>query len=93
MRTETALPAEAEEIPLGMSNFDHSVDEGFEEALRASGVYGRHAGWNFNGLVWFDAASKQFVEEVYVYGARYGSIAAPSLEKLMREVNDEYGWD
>ena len=44
-----------EEIELGMSNFDETVDDGFAEALRAhpAKVYGYHSAYNFSGKVWF----------------------------------------
>jgi hypothetical protein len=93
MQTDVMRPEGMEEIPLGMSNFYHSVDEGFEEALRAGGVFGRHAGWNFNGVVWFDADSQAFVEEVRVYCEVRGQFSAPTLRELMDEVNGKFGWD
>ena len=88
--TATAAMREAE---LGMSNFDHDVDDGFEQELRKSpaAVFGRHAGWNFNGRVWFDGES--FCEEVWVYGVIQGIVKSDSLKELMKEVNDTYGWD
>jgi hypothetical protein len=82
---------EAEEIDLGMSNFDHSIDDGFEEALKEKpkAVYGRHSGWNFNGLVYFEGG--MFFEQVWRYGAPVATISAPSLLELMEIVNSEYG--
>jgi len=81
------------EIELGMSNFDCEIEDGFEEALRKepNKVFGRHAGWNFNGLVHFDG--EQFVERVHVYGSMQEEIKADTLKDLMDEVNNEYGWD
>jgi len=80
-------------FPAGMSNFDHEIEDGFEEALRKepNKVYGSHAGWNFNGSVYFD--SEQFVEKVYVHGSIQGEIKANTLEDLMDKVNNEYGSD
>jgi hypothetical protein len=74
-----------------MSNFDHTIDPGFEEALRRGDCWGRHAGWNFNGQVWF--ADGMFYEEVWVYRVPQEVISAPTLEELMDAVNDEYGTD
>lgn len=76
----------------GMSNFDHSVDPGMEDDLRA-GMRGEHSAWNFHGVVWFDPDKGVFREEVKVYGAVRGTWSAPTLEELMHEVNDRFGWD
>jgi len=76
----------------GMSNFDHSVDEGFEDDLRA-GLRGTHSAWNFNGQVWYDPDEDVFKEEVWVYHQMVAVRSAPDLETLMRVVSDEFGWD
>ena len=76
----------------GMSNFDHKIDDGLEADLRA-GLKGRHAAWEFNGRVWFDARLGMFCEAVRRYHALRGVVAAPTLRELMAEVNDEYGWE
>ena len=84
-------PADAEEIELGMSNFDHTTDPGFEDALRAAPgkVWGRHSAWNFNGTVWFDG--KLFYEQVWRHHSHVTTMCAETLEQLMSDVNDEYG--
>jgi len=74
----------------GMSNCDHEIEEGFEQHLREGG-WGRHAGWNFNGLVWF--SEDAFHEQVWVYGAPVAVITEPTLTLLMESVSDEYGWE
>lgn len=81
------------EIDLGMSNFDGSIDNGFKDALLASPneVFGRHAGWNFNGRVYFDG--DQFCEDVWVYGSHVKTIKADSLSDLMEDVNSEFGYE
>lgn len=81
------------EIELGMSNFDCEIEEGFEEALRKepNKVFGRHAGWDFNGRVYFDG--KQFIEQVWTYGRIAGEVKADTLNGLMDEVNNAYGWE
>lgn len=75
----------------GMSNFDHTVDEGFEDALKAEKVYGRHSGWHFNGEVWWDGT--EFRERVWVHRMVMKTVAASSLKELMALVNDEFGWE
>ena len=83
----------AEEIVLGMTNFDHTIDDGFAEALQAqpNRVFGRHSGWNFNGMVWWNGT--QFVEAVFQYHVLEKVLTAPTLEELMIVVSEEYGWE
>lgn len=80
-----------EDTGLGMSNFDHEIDDGLETALcaRPNEVHGTHAAWNFCGYVWFDG--KQFCEEVWRFNAPVEVIKADTLKDLMSEVNDQYG--
>lgn len=82
-------PEHYTEISLGMTNFDHSIDDGFAEALQSGDVYGRHAGWEFNGIVWWDGT--QFRERVSRYGVPREVFSAPTLEELMRVVNATWG--
>ncbi|WP_327066810.1 hypothetical protein [Kitasatospora sp. NBC_01302] len=85
------VPDGLNEIDLGMSNFDHSIDPGFEDRLRNESVWGRHAAWNFNGRVWF--ADGEFHEEVWRYGQPVASFSEATLTELMETVSDEYGWE
>jgi hypothetical protein len=82
-----------DEIDLGMSNFDHTIDKGFESALREqpNKVFGRHSAWNFNGKVWFDG--KMFREEVWVHRVPQETVVEPTLSQLMEEVNSQYGYE
>ena len=75
-----------------MTNFDHSIDDGLEDDLRA-GQVGEHAAWNFYGQVWFDPDAGLFYELVRRFHSPIALHAAPSLQDLMHEVNDEHGWD
>jgi hypothetical protein len=80
-----------EEIPMGMSNCDGRIDPGLDKALRArpGQVYGRHAGWNFNGLVWFE--SGLFHEQVWCNKVPQKELSARTLRQLMDAVNGEFG--
>lgn len=84
---------EMEELEMGMSNYDHTIDQGFAEALqcRPGKVFGCYAGWNFNGIVWFLDGS--FWVEVWVYKSPQEIIEAESLDELMQIVCDKYGRD
>jgi hypothetical protein len=83
------LPDDFEEIELGMSNFDHTIDEGFAEKLKSGKYFGRHAAWDFNGLVYW--LKGKFHTDVWVYGSYQESFSADSLEELMELANEEYG--
>ena len=85
-------PATLPYSDLEMTNFNHSIDDRLEEALRA-GQCGTHAAWNFNGLIWFDPADGLFWERVSCYHVPVAVVSAPSLRELMEKVNDNYGWD
>jgi len=80
-----------EKTPLGMSNYDHEIDEEFEAVLRQNQnkIFGRHSAWNFNALVWFDG--KVFQSEVWQYHEVVGYCSAASLKELMNIHNDAYG--
>ena len=86
----TMVPETFEEIDLGMSNFDHEIDNGFEEALVGKQHSGRHAGWNFNGVVYHKDG--QFHEDVWEYGEFIETISTNTLKELMESVNDKYEW-
>jgi hypothetical protein len=89
----TLDPLDMREIAYAMSNFDYEVDDGMAEALmnEPGQVFGRHAGWNFNGRVYFHDG--MFHEQVWVYGSPLETISADTLEDLMKKVNQEYGAD
>lgn len=81
------------EIGTGMSNYDHTIEPGFAEKLQAqpNKVFGLHAGWDFNGRVWWDG--ELFWEEVWHYHMPQQKFSAPTLHELMEVVNKEWGWD
>jgi hypothetical protein len=78
-----------EDTDLGMTNFDHSIDEGLEEELRTGKKYGTHTAWNFCGYVWFQ--DEKFHEEVWHYNEYQETYSADSLRELMEDVNMEWG--
>lgn len=85
------VPEGYREIKLGMTNFDHTIDAGFEERLRNEPVWGRHAAMNFNGRVWFEA--DMFHEQVWRYGIPRAYFAAATLSGLMETASAAYGWE
>ena len=90
-QTIRAVPDGFAEIDHGMTNFDHAVDDGFEERLRNEPVWGRHAAWNFNGRVWFEDGV--FHEQVWRCQQPRAYFSAPTLAGLMEMVCDAYGWE
>lgn len=91
--TETikAVPELFEEIDLGVTNLDRSIDEGLEQRLRAEPVWGRHAARGFNGRVWFEDGL--FHEQVWIYGTPVAYYSAPTLVELAETVSDHHGWE
>ena len=87
------VTGEMEDIGPGMTNFDHSIVDGVEDALRARAneVYARYAARNFCARVWFD--NSDFVAEVWTYGSPRCLFRADSLKDLMETVSDEFGYD
>ena len=80
------------EIPLGMSNYNFSIDEGFSEALKNGGkVFGRHAAWNFNALIYFQDGL--FYSDIWRYRIYMETLFAPTLRELMELNNEKYGYD
>jgi len=75
-------------IELGMSNCDHSIDEGLEEALEEGGLC-QYSGWNFCGYVWFEDG--QYTCQVWCHKSPMEEISADTLEELMENVSSEYG--
>ena len=74
-----------------MSNFDHTIDEGLEEVLRANPArkYAQHSAWDFCGYVWFE--NGKFFEQVWRYKAPIDELEANDLKELMLETNLLYG--
>lgn len=85
------VPEGYSEISIGMTNFDHTIADGFEDRLRSERVWGRHAAAEFNGRVWFEDGV--FHEQVWRYHEPCAHFAEPSLTGLMTTVNDAYEWE
>ena len=47
---------EMRRLGVGMSNYDHRIEDWLEPALRAepNGAYAQYTGWDFHARVWFD---------------------------------------
>jgi len=76
---------------LGMSNFDHSIDDGLEESLQTNKQVAQYSGWNFCGYVYWDKEEKKFICEVWQNNEWIDTIKANNLEEIMEEVFGQYG--
>ena len=76
---------------LGMSNFDHSIDEGLEKALQKGKCYAQYAGWNFCGEVYWGKKEQIYICEVSRYNIWVDTIQADTLEEIMEKVSEKYG--
>ena len=85
------VPETYEEVDFEMSNFDGVIDNGFEDAIVGKETFGTHSAWNFNGVVY--CRDGKFYEDVWRYCSFVETIFADTLEDLMNEVNDKFGWD
>jgi hypothetical protein len=74
-----------------MSNCDHTIEPDAEKRLKSGKVYGRHAAWDFNALVWWEDG--EFHSQVYRYHEPVGEYSAPTLQELMEKANENHGWD
>lgn len=91
MRGQVGKPYVWPTSPPGMSNMDHSIDDGLEEYLKGGGKGAQHFGLHFCGNLFYQDGL--FVEEVYRFHALVGTLKAGSLQILMQIVNDEFGWE
>lgn len=78
------------ELDTVMSNFDHQIDLTIGEQLKKGGCFSRYAGWNFSGIVWWDAETNEYVCEVWRYHVPV-ALYRGTLENIMYDVSSEYG--
>ena len=84
--TEEKRPTE---LDIGMSNFDHSIDEGLDAALRKEKNYAHHGAWDFSVYVWFEDG--RFHEDIWRYRSHIYTLTADSLVELLELVIERYG--
>lgn len=75
------------------SNFDRIIDEELVEKLKQNPLTmcASYPGWNFYGEIHYDG--ENFLCRVMVYGRDAGVYRQPSVDQLMEEVSDEWGYD
>lgn len=74
-----------------MSNFDQQVKPEVEAQLRQGGCYSNHTAWEFCGNVWLEQG--EWHEQVFRFHQPVGTYSADTLQELMREVNNNHGWE
>ncbi len=88
-REMATIPDGLEKWGTVMSNFDHEVNPGAEEALRTSKYWGSYPARNFWAGVWF--ADGEFHAEIHQYHVHIATISADMLEGLMEEASARWG--
>ncbi len=76
-----------------MSNFGHKIDYEVAELLKDGKHYSQYAGWNFCGWVYYDVLEKLFICEVWVYHTLREILKYRTLELIMKNVCENYGYD
>lgn len=74
-----------------MSNFNHRIEKETAEAIKGKKLFSRYAGWNFNGLVWWQ--DDQWHCAVFCYGAYIETASENTLEEIMKTVSDKFGYE
>ena len=74
-----------------MSNFDRVIDKETEQAIKGNELFSRYAGWDFNGKVWWQ--DNKWLCEVWCYGSWRETFVCDTLEVIMTEVSDNYGYE
>lgn len=74
-----------------MSSFDRAINKDIADAIMDKPFFSRYAGWDFNGKVW--GVEGVWYCDVWAYGVCRETVRADTLEKIMEDVSDKYGWD
>jgi len=86
-----AVPKNLENIGTTMSNFDHKIDHGTEDRLKAGGTYCGYAAWDFFAFVWWD--DPKFKAMIKQYQVHIDTIEADTLQEIMNIASRRYGFD
>lgn len=73
-----------------MSNFDHKIEKDIEGKLREGNYYAGYSAWDFHGNVIFK--EDKFICEIRRYGCLVDIIEEETLEEIMQEASDKWGW-
>ena len=74
-----------------MSNYDNEIVSETLEAIKGQELFSRYSGWDFNGKVWWQ--NDRWHCEVWCYGSWKETFTCHTLENIMMEVSDVYGYE
>ena len=74
-----------------MLNFDRAVVEETAIAIKGEELFSRYAGWNFNGMVWWQ--DEKWHCEVWQYRSYMETVSEDTLDEIMITVSDKYGYE
>ena len=74
-----------------MSNFEHIVISGAEEALRDKEVFGVYPAMDFFATVWYDNDNDKFKCEIMQYHSHINTIEEDTLKEIMDTASNLYG--
>lgn len=80
------------EVDSGMSNFDHEVQDGTSEAIADGQHMTSYPGYDFHAYVYLGAEGV-YVADVHRYRVHEEFVTAATLEDLMEEVSDRWGYE
>jgi hypothetical protein len=73
-----------------MTNMGYSINAPMVELIDTGEYFGQYAGWNFCGYVW--KGGDTYKCEVWHYGSPE-RVVEGTLEEIMKEVSDAYGYE
>jgi hypothetical protein len=74
-----------------MSNCDHSINRDIAERMKEEKIICQYAGWNFCGWCWW--TGEQYACNVWVYHQHKATILADTLDEIMDQACEEFGYD
>lgn len=73
-----------------MSNFDRQIEKDIEKELKETLSYAGYAAWDFHGDVWYEDG--KFYCEIWRYHCHVNTLEADTLEEIMEEASEKYGY-
>lgn len=91
-RMKTKPSTRTTNIGVVMSNFDNTIN--LDAATRLDNepdTFGSYSGWDLHGTVWKE--DNKYHAEIRVYRNHVDSLSSDSLQQLMTDVCESYGYD
>jgi hypothetical protein len=74
-----------------VSNFDRVIDKNVEQELITNNCKSDYPAWNFHAYVWHD--DSKFYCEVEIYHNIEGIYDYDTVEELIEDISDMFGWE